>query len=586
MSKLAWPDYIQNIAAMSGDTKHTDQTKAFHAAVSRGENIFLAGNAGTGKSHQLRLMMMALAQAGAVVVALAPTGVAANNIGGQTIHSFFRFPLSALEESDAYASANNPRNSNMQAATSIDVIVIDEVSMVRADVMDCIDRTLRIARRSRKPFGGVQMIIMGDVYQLPPVTRESDVTTYLKDTFGSATFFCAPAFNGPWTLCELTHVFRQADREFSGIMDRFREGEPTDADLARLSRLVALRDREAVCLTTTRKLSNVVNEKELLDLQMPVSSYEAEIKGAIQASDTPAERLLRLAVGARVMMLVNDRKQGFVNGSLGRISRLDITTTIIVGSDEYGEPIEKEVPAIAIKLDHPTAPYEVVVSQFAWERMEYQWDAATKSLDRKVTGELKQFPVRLAWAMTIHKAQGLTLPRVHVDLGTGAFESGQAYVALSRATGFEGLTLQRQLDRWDVKVSPDAKWYRERFKAVAPAADICLEAPIVSAERVSEEVLRRIKLSVWAYAYEFLNESIVSDETFDKEALNVDLSIDTGRPDLDEWFRKNFDPSTGLWIRQHPEIEHVKALTEMKLGMRPRHRLPLTEGRIKQLEKM
>lgn len=400
--------------------------------------IFLTGRAGSGKTTFLRALLDATELRSVVV---APSGIAALNAGGQTAHSLFKLPPALIRPEDL----RRVRDGRM--LRSLDLLVIDEVSMVRSDLMDAIDRSMRLHRGSSRPFGGVKLLCVGDSAQLPPVVQSDEVET-LQSWYGGPYFFDAPgARQVDWTAIELAETFRQSDRDFLDILDRLRRGRPTRADAERLDTLV--RDTpdsagagadvgDGIVLTTTNEAARRINDREMALLPGPQTLYAATVEGQFDARLHPTDADLALRPGARVMLVRNDPDRRWVNGTLGVVESLSPRAARVrIGGRVY------EVEAAA------------------WERHIYEpdTDGAPK---RKVAGTFRQLPLRPAWALTIHKAQGLTFDRVHVDFGRGAFAHGQTYVALSRCRSLEGLTLSRHLRRSDIVVDDRAFAFVDR----------------------------------------------------------------------------------------------------------------------------
>jgi ATP-dependent exoDNAse (exonuclease V) alpha subunit len=392
-------------------------------------NIFLTGRAGTGKTTLLRQL---LGEAGDTAVVLAPTGLAAVNVGGQTIHSFFNFPPRLLDAGDAR------KLRNQRLVKAIDTLVIDEVSMVRADMMQAIDNSLRLNRASRQPFGGVRMILSGDLHQLPPVVG-GDVGHILDESYGGAWFFRAPGFQAAqFRLAALRRIFRQEDVAFISILNSLRNGRlrPEEADILR-TRVSARSPAEAsqthVVLTPNNAAAWRINQMRLAELPGPDRRYTAALEGQFEPKAFPTEEVLELKAGARVMMIRNDPSGRWVNGSLGVVQGLG-------ESDVY------------VRIGGQTHR----VSQQAWEKFRYDFDATSKSVSRSVVGSFKQLPLRLAYAATIHKSQGMTLDKVYIDFDRGMFAHGQAYVAFSRCRSLEGLELSRELRPRDIIIERSA----------------------------------------------------------------------------------------------------------------------------------
>ena len=428
-TSFSWPEGVEPTVEFQA---------ALGFAARRQGDLFVTGRAGTGKSTLLRALR---AQMGEGVAVLAPTGLAGVNVGGQTIHSFFGLPPRLIGPADIRKSRNGA------IMRRLDTLIIDEVSMVRSDLMQGIDAMLRLNRgRAHEPFGGVQLLLFGDLHQLPPVVADPEAQSYLAENFGGPFFFNAHSFrDGRCDLLELSQVFRQSDPEFIRLLNAIREGEAGEAELAalndRVRPLSRLRDAgEQVILTTTNEAANRINQAFLESLPGAGREYAATLTGEYPETARPTDPLLTLKVGAKVIMIRNDPQRRWVNGTLARVASLDKSSVgIEVGSKTYDlEPV-------------------------AWESVRYSYDTAKDAIVPNVTGTFQQLPVRLAWALTIHKAQGLTLDQVYVDLGRGAFAHGQTYVALSRCRSLEGLALARPLRARDIVFDAAATGYRDLF---------------------------------------------------------------------------------------------------------------------------
>ncbi len=388
-------------------------------------NLFLTGRAGTGKTTLLRTF---LEEAGERAVVLAPTGIAAVNVGGQTLHSFFKLPPRLVEPGDVR------RLRNARVVKAMETLVIDEVSMVRADLLDAIDRSLKLNRGSKRPFGGVRMVLSGDLHQLPPVVRGEEADL-LQTRYGGAYFFNAPAFaDAEFTLLALKHVFRQTDPRFLALLGALRQGRLTPPDERLLNERVSGRDAVTasethVVLTPNNANAHRINAARLDALPARPRTFEAHVDGTFDARAYPTEADLELKEGARVMLIRNDPEGRWVNGTLATVEGFG-SGTVIVAIDGKAHEIE---PA-------------------AWENYRYDVDSESGKVKREVVGTFKQLPLRLAYAVTIHKAQGLTLDRVYIDFDRGLFAHGQAYVALSRARTLDGLELSRPVRPRDLVI--------------------------------------------------------------------------------------------------------------------------------------
>lgn len=391
------------------------------------EHLFITGRAGTGKSTILNHLSFNTSK---IIAVCAPTGVAALNVGGQTIHSLLKLPTGVIADHDLDQSRELKK-----LLAAIDTLVIDEISMVSADLMDAIDRSLRQARgKKHDPFGGVQIIMFGDPYQLPPVPpRDPHELAYFHDTYRSLWFFDATVWGAaPLTVIELLEVHRQRDGRFKQILGAVRHGEVT-ADMAAELNQAGARPAplDVITLATTNATVTKINTQRLAQITGQALKAVAEVNGEFRENTFPADEVLELKLGAQVMFLRNDPDGRWVNGTIGTVSRVAGTVWVEVDDQEF------EV--------EPTT----------WERFRYTYDAETKKLEKEVVADFEQFPLRLAWAVTIHKSQGHTYDQAIVDLGPRAFSAGQTYVALSRVRSLDGLYLARPLRPSDVIVDPN-----------------------------------------------------------------------------------------------------------------------------------
>jgi hypothetical protein len=431
-----------------------EQSVVFAQMEDTNESAFITGRAGTGKSYLLNFFV---ANSRKSVVVVAPTGVAAINVGGQTIHSFFRIPPTDPIDKSSLV----PSSSRRELYKNLDVVVVDEVSMVRSDVIDAMDHVLQEANGNSLPFGGKQMLMFGDLYQLPPVANPQ-VARYLDDTFGGAFFFHAPAIERlRMKRYELTHVFRQKDPEFIGILNEVRDGTITDASLIRLSERAAPASRDpAIIIAPTKDVVEQMNESMLNSIDEPLYTYEATVNGEMRETDFPTQRVLKLKVGARVMMLRNDsgtasdrpdENRRWVNGTLCQVLKLtDDQVWVMINGVPH--QLDREV----------------------WNKFQYSYDPGLKKLAKRKTAEFTQFPITLAWAITVHKAQGATYQSVGLHLAGGMFAAGQTYVALSRCVDMNKLYLSRPIVREDIKVSNEVRVFMggtSRSQAAPPSGD-------------------------------------------------------------------------------------------------------------------
>jgi ATP-dependent exoDNAse (exonuclease V) alpha subunit len=395
--------------------------------------MFITGKAGTGKSTLLKLLVEKTSKR---VALLAPTGLAAVNVGGETIHSFFRFPPRPIDP-DEIKSVPDKR-----LYQAIDAILIDEVSMVRADLMDSIDRFMRKnGRGPGQPFGGAQVLFFGDVYQLPPVVASGEEAEFLTDHYGSEFFFDAEVFRGlRLEIVELTQVFRQTDPAFIRVLDAFRTGEVTqeDAEIVnrRYRRGLERMDTEGhIVLTTTNAAAGEINMRRLSRLAGPERVFEGTVAGEYPRRAFPTDPELHLRVGAQVMFVKNDTNRRWVNGTLGIVAGMEANSVEVRFPSNGGSRV--------VQVGHET-----------WEILKHRYNKERRRIETQVVGAFTQIPLKLAWAVTIHKSQGLTFDKVVIDLGQGAFAYGQTYVALSRCRTLEGILLKRPISQNDIKVHP------------------------------------------------------------------------------------------------------------------------------------
>jgi hypothetical protein len=400
-------------------------------------HIFLTGKAGTGKTTFLKNLPLKTYKR---MVVVAPTGVAAINAGGQTIHSFFQLPFGPQLPENALGKGYNAKSlaaqyqklnkKKINLMRSLDLLIIDEISMVRADVLDAIDAVLRRVRRSQKPFGGLQLLMIGDVHQLAPVAKpeEWEVLSPYYDTpyfFGSQVLKKAP-----YVCVELEHIYRQHDDDFISLLNKVRNNQ-MDADCVRVlnSRFkpgFVPKDEEGyITLTTHNYQADQINDSKLAAIKEKTLTFKAEVHGTFPENTYPTKEELELKVGAQVMFVKNDPtpEKAFFNGKIGRL----------VGYDE------KE-GTVTVESDGE----RITVPKLKWQNMEYAINAENQDIEEKEIGSFTQIPLRLAWAVTIHKSQGLTFDKVIVDAGQ-AFAHGQVYVALSRCTSLEGLVLKTRI---------------------------------------------------------------------------------------------------------------------------------------------
>jgi len=404
-----------------------EQRSLFDKIENSNEHIFITGKAGTGKSVLLQYLKYKSKKS---LVVCAYTGVAALNVGAQTINSLFNLPWGFIDTSRL--------NINSRTATllrHIDMLVIDEISMVRADMMDAIDVLLQQARGNNLPFGGIQIVMFGDLYQLPPIVNDKELHRYFAHNHDGFYFFNAHVWKKTsLNIFELTNIFRQKDEAFKNILNTIRKGKVDDNTLSKINeRAVDLIPEDGIItLAATNDKVDSINYGKLNQIDEKLYEYKANIAGEIKSSDFPADEILSLKKGAQVMLLKNDRQKRWVNGTIGFIDSL---------SDNE----------IKVNIDGIVYP----VSQQTWNKTRYYYDMETRKVDQEIISSFTQFPLRLAWAITIHKSQGKTYNSIVVDVGSGAFAHGQTYVALSRCVSLDGLYLRQRLLQSDIIVDND-----------------------------------------------------------------------------------------------------------------------------------
>lgn len=431
------------------DPGNPDSERAFELLQGGEPCLFVTGRAGTGKSFLLRYFARNTKKR---TVFLAPTGLAALNIGGQTIHSFFKFPWRLMNPGEAKAVRDTNRRLLLR---KVDTFVVDEVSMVNANMMDAIDAFLRVnGRDQRKPFGGAQVVLFGDPYQLPPVLKEEDEAQFMAFHYRSKFFFDANVFSElPMAVVELKKNYRQKDTDFMDLLNGVRVGEMEDEHQALLNSrcepgLELPKGEIRPFLTTTNARAREINAARLDELDGPEHVFTAEVTGeGFDRESLPTDLELRLREGAQVLFVKNDSQHRWVNGTFGKV----------VGLDENAVDVE-----VCAKGHH----FRYRVERETWDSRRYKFDPASGRITSEVVGKLTQYPVRPAWAITIHKSQGQTLERIVVDMAEGAFEHGQVYVALSRCPTLQGITLATEIWPNDVlKVNSRVREFMGRVAA-------------------------------------------------------------------------------------------------------------------------
>ena len=390
--------------------------------------IFVTGKAGTGKSTLIRFLVSKIEKSAVI----APTSIAAINVGGSTIHSFFGIPPRIINPDEAF----NPKKQMIPVIENLDVLIIDEVSMVSPDIVDCISNSLQRSKRNDIPFGGIPIIFVGDILQLPPVVTDRNAGIYYTHRYDSPYFYSAEVFRNIEIIpIELTKVFRQKDSDFISALDHIRTNSEHRDSVALFNRK-CYRDKEKtdsddLCLVPTNAAAKSINENRLDKISSEMISFDAVYSDGLDAGKIkfPAPDRLNLKNGAKIIFVKNNYPL-WLNGTIGEVISIE-TESIRVKIAETGNIVP--------------------VSRETWEKLRYRYNYEEKRIESEIIGTFSQFPISLGWAITIHKSQGMTIETLRIDLGRGAFCFGQTYVALSRCRTIEGITLIKPISMSDVK---------------------------------------------------------------------------------------------------------------------------------------
>lgn len=418
----------------------TQQTQAYDLIQNTYTSFFLTGKAGSGKTTFLRCIQKEIDKN---FIVLAPTGVAAILAGGQTIHSFFGFPLEPLP----IGSVGTINQERYNIIKNVDTIIIDEVSMVRCDIIDAIDATLRDCLRSTAPFGGKQMVFVGDLFQLEPVLVGKTEKAIISDHYHTDKpfFFKAKVFNRMrMPKIEFKKIFRQNDTAFLNILNNIRNGVVNYNDLKTLNQRTTVstsKDDMVITLCSINKRADKINTERLIAIKEPAYTFEGKVEKDFDEKKMPVSKDLTLKKGTQVMFCRNDQMHRWANGTLGKVTNIDDDNIYVTleGGKEY-------------KIERVT-----------WEATSYEYDYDKKKVEKTITGTFTQYPLKLAWAITIHKSQGMTFEKMILDLGNGIFSDGQLYVALSRVKSIDGLFLTHPILPSYIRGSKEVLLYAEHY---------------------------------------------------------------------------------------------------------------------------
>jgi ATP-dependent exoDNAse (exonuclease V) alpha subunit/regulator of replication initiation timing len=429
----------KNNRVFEGITLSDEQDRIVDLLENTNDNYFITGRAGSGKSTILSCFRKTTRKSGVAVVAL--SGTAALNVEGQTIHSLFRMGLEPQDTSSKIKI--EPGFIVAETLRAINVLIIDEVSMVRSDIMDMMDAKMKAVKKNKLPFGGCQVIALGDLYQLPPIAKDQAEREFIEERYGTLFFFGAPAARDTFNVIELKDVVRQKDPEFINLLNQIRIGSISDAGIQTINKRYAPYNIPDDCirLTLTNEIANSINKQKLALINAKEYQFETQLGGSSPPSreDIPFDFDLKLKVGARIMTTKNDPGGKYTNGSIGVVTSLSQNS------------IRVNINGKEFDVEHQT-----------WVKKIYKYDREKKDLTFEIVGWAKQYPIRLAWAITVHKSQGQTYDKVVIDYSNRtSFAAGQTYVALSRCRTLDGIYLTRPLTSNDIHVEASVKRYME-----------------------------------------------------------------------------------------------------------------------------
>lgn len=533
------PDKREDIIPI--DPKNVEMQQALQLIQFTRQSLFLTGKAGTGKSTFLRYIAATTKKK---YIILAPTGIAAINAGGSTLHSFFKLPFYPLVPTDIRYTPRHIRQTlkynkeKIKIIRELELLIIDEISMVRADMLDFIDKVLRIySGNMREPFGGKQLLMVGDVYQLEPVVT-SDARQILEPFYPSAFFFYAHVFRQmPLVSIELRKVYRQSDPTFISILDHIRVSQVSDTDLALLNKRVEQNGAQteqappnqdsplSITLSARRDIVDYINRQELDALEGGSEIFQGIIEGDFPQSSLPTPQELEMKLGAQILFVKNDIDHRWVNGTLGTVIGFDDDThDVIYIRTEKGK--------------------EYAVERAKWANVRYRYNDKEKKIEEEEIGTYEQFPIRLAWAITVHKSQGLTFSRVRIDFSGGVFAGGQTYVALSRCTSLEGIQLKAPIQRSDIFVRNEVAQFATRYN------DNHAIAVALKQSKADKEYYDAVQ------AFDRGN----MQEALDSFFLAIHSRYDIEKPVARRYIRRKLD----IINRQRKEIEALKEAAHKK----------------------